>query len=145
MTTLLKSAALSLALISAPTLALAETTKEFVTKAVTELLVNGDVTAVDKYFAVDYIQRNPNFPSGRAVIKELFSNMPPNFEYEIGMVIAEGDKVVFHSRVTGFAPTPMIVVDVFRVENGKIVEHWDIMQEEVLETASGVPMFDPAD
>jgi len=145
MTTVLQSAALSLALITAPGLAFAETTKEFVTKAVTELLVNGDVSAVDKYFAEDYIQRNPNFRSGRDVIKGLFSNMPPNFRYEIGMVIAEGDKVAFHSRITGFGPKPQIVVDIFRVENGKIAEHWDILQEEVLDTASGVPMFDPAD
>jgi len=135
------SAALGASLLAAP--AVAETTKEFVVKAVTELLVNGDVSAVDRYFAEDYAQRNPNFASGREVIKGLFGNMPPNFKYEIGMVGAEGDKVWFHSRVTGFGPKPMVVVDIFRVENGKIVEHWDIMQEEVLETKSGLSMFEP--
>jgi len=143
MKTFLKSTTLSLALLAAPLAASAESTKEFVTKAVTELLVNGDVTAVDRYWADDYIQRNPLFPSGAGVIKDLFANMPPHFKYEIGMVAAEGDLVWFHSRVTGFGPKPMIVVDIFRVADGKIVEHWDIMQEEVLETASGVPMFEP--
>jgi len=136
----IKTALIAGSLILAPASAFAETTKEFVTKAVTELLVNGDVTAIDRYFAEDYMQRNPMFPSGSETIKQLFSNMPDNFKYEIGMVIAEDDKVVFHSRVEGFGPKPQIVVDIFRVEDGKIVEHWDIMQEEVLETASGLPM-----
>lgn len=139
----MKHLLISAALLLTPLAATAETTKDFVVKAVTELFVEGDVTAIDRYWAADYIQRNPNFPSGSDVIKELFSSMPDNFKYEIGMVIAEDDRVMFHSRVTGFGPKPMIVVDIFRVADGKIVEHWDVLQEEVLETASGVPMFGP--
>jgi predicted SnoaL-like aldol condensation-catalyzing enzyme len=59
------------------------------------------------------------------------------------MVIAEDDMVAIHGRYTGIAPTPLIVVDIFRVEDGKIAEHWDVLQAEVLETASGLPMFEP--
>lgn len=119
------------------------TNKDFVVQAVTELFINGDVTAIDRYWAEDYIQRNPMFPSGSAFIKEAFSTMPPGFKYEIGMVIAEEDLVAIHGRYTGFGPKPLIVVDIFRVEDGKIAEHWDVGQEEVLETASGNPMFEP--
>jgi len=118
-------------------------TKEFVLTAFNELFVDGDLEAIDRYWAEDYIQRNPNFPSGREVIKELFGNMPPNFKYEIGMVKAEDDLVAIHARVTGFGPKPMILVDIIRVEDGKIAEHWDVLQEEVLETASGNAMFEP--
>ena len=59
------------------------------------------------------------------------------------MVIAEGDLVVIHSRYEGARPKPLLAFDVFRVANGKLVEHWDVMQEEVpLElTMSGNPMF----
>lgn len=117
--------------------------KDFVVNAVTELFINRDLTAIDRYWAEDYIQRNPMFPSGSAVIKEAFSNMPPDFKYEIGMVIAEDDLVAIHGRYTGFGPKPLIVVDIFRVEDGKIAEHWDVGQEEVLKTASGNPMFEP--
>ena len=48
-----------------------------------------------------------------------------------------------HGRYTGWGPKPMIAVDIFRVENGKVVEHWDVMQEEVpaSHTASGNAMF----
>lgn len=133
---------LSLTLLSAPALA-KESNKGFVVKAVTELFINRDVTAIDRYWADDYMQRNPMFPSGSAVIKRLFSNLPPGFKYEIGMVIAEGDLVAIHGRYSGLGPKPLIVVDIFRVKNGKIAEHWDVIQEEVLNTASGLPMFEP--
>lgn len=142
----LKNATLALAFagsaLAAPAFA-QQSNKEFVVNAITELFIDGDLTAIDRHWAEDYIQRNPMFPSGSAVIKEAFSDLPDNFLYEIGMVIAEGDLVAIHGRYTGFGPTPLIVVDIFRVENGKIAEHWDVGQDEVLETASGNPMFEP--
>jgi len=48
-----------------------------------------------------------------------------------------------HGRYVGFGPKPMIAVDIFRVANGKVAEHWDVLQEEVPEstTASGNPML----
>jgi predicted SnoaL-like aldol condensation-catalyzing enzyme len=48
-----------------------------------------------------------------------------------------------HGRYTGWGPKPMVAVDIFRVEDGKVAEHWDVMQEEVPagRTASGNPMF----
>ncbi len=134
--------ALAVSALAAPAMAQGSN-KAFVVKAVTELFIDGDLTAIDRYWAEDYMQRNPMFPSGSAVIKEAFSDMPDNFKYEIGMVIAEDDLVAIHGRYTGFGPTPLIVVDIFRVENGKIAEHWDVGQDEVLETASGLPMFEP--
>lgn len=120
-----------------------ESNKDFVVKAVTELFSNKDLTAIDRYWAEDYMQRNPGLASTSAVLKEALKDMPADMTYEIGMVIAEGDMVAIHGRFTGWGPKPMIVVDIYRVEDGKIAEHWDIMQEEVLETASGLPMFEP--
>jgi predicted SnoaL-like aldol condensation-catalyzing enzyme len=63
--------------------------------------------------------------------------------YEIGMVIAEGDLLAIHGRYTCCNPTALIVVDIYCVENSKIAEHWDVGQDEVLQTASGLPMFEP--
>lgn len=139
----LKIAILSLAVGTTPITAFAETARDVVVKAVTEIFVNGNVEAIDTYFAEDYLQRNPTIPSGRAVIKELFGHMPANFKYEPGMIIAEGNLVAVHARITGFGPEPLIGVDIFRVEDGQIAEHWDVLQPEVLDTASGLPMFDP--
>lgn len=120
-----------------------ESNKDFVVKAVTELFSNKDPTAIDRYWADSYMQRNPRLASTSAVLKEALKDMPANMTYEIGMVIAEGDLVAIHGRYTGWGPTPLIVVDIYRVENGKIAEHWDVGQDEVLETASGLPMFEP--
>ena len=127
---------------SAPAMA-QESNKDFVVKAVTELFSNKDLTAIDRYWADSYMQRNPGLASTSAVLKEALKDMPADMTYEIGMVIAEGDLVAIHGRYSGWGPTPLIVVDIYRVENGKIAEHWDVGQDEVLETASGLPMFEP--
>jgi predicted SnoaL-like aldol condensation-catalyzing enzyme len=59
------------------------------------------------------------------------------------MIVAEADVVMIHGRYTGWAPKPMVAVDIFRVLDGKLVEHWDVLQEEVpaASTANGNPMF----
>ena len=59
------------------------------------------------------------------------------------MATASGDLVMVHGRYTGWGPKPLMAVDIFRVKDGKVVEHWDVMQEEVPadQTTSGNPMF----
>lgn len=60
------------------------------------------------------------------------------------MVVAEGDKVLTHSRLSGCVGLPpQISVDIFRVENGQTAEVWPVGQTEVLDTPSGNPMFTP--
>lgn len=143
---LLRSTAFAVALTLSPLLGPAmaqESNEDFVVKAVTELFSNKDLTAIDRYWAESYMQRNPGLASTSAVLKDALKDMPADMTYEIGMVISEGDLVAIHGRYTGWGPKPLIVVDIYRVENGKIAEHWDVGQEEVLETASGLPMFEP--
>jgi predicted SnoaL-like aldol condensation-catalyzing enzyme len=118
--------------------------KDMVLAALTAVFVNGDTLAVEKYWAKDYIQHNPMFPNGRDVLKEFAKNKKTsNFKFEPGLVIEQGEFVMLHSRYSGAGSKPMIVVDILRVKNGKIVEHWDIAQEEVSteKTVSGNPMF----
>lgn len=55
-------------------------------------------------------------------------------------VVADGDLVMVHGRHTGWGPKPMVAVDIFHVEEGKVVEHRDVMQQEVV-TVSGHAMF----
>jgi predicted SnoaL-like aldol condensation-catalyzing enzyme len=118
------------------------TNKELVIKAVTEVFINGDATALDKYWSENYIQHNPQIPNGREALKQLISG-GGNMKYEMGLVVADGDFVMVHARITGFGPTPLIAVDIFRVKEGKLVEHWDVLQEEVPaeNTASKNSMF----
>jgi predicted SnoaL-like aldol condensation-catalyzing enzyme len=66
----------------------------------------------------------------------------PAYKGEIKRVIAEGDLVAIHNHVTS-GPTDRgrAVVDIFRVENGKVVEHWDVVQDVPAKSANDNTMF----
>ena len=130
----------------APAWADAVANKALVKKALHELFVKQDISALDRYWGDSYVQHNPLAPNGRQGLAGLMKNLPPDFKYEMGLVIAEGDHVMVHGRYSGFGPKPMVAVDIFRVSKGRLVAHWDVLQEEVpaSATASGNPMFTPA-
>lgn len=118
---------------------------KLVKEAVTALFIKRDVTAIDRYWGKTYIQHNPQVANGPDALKGLAGAMPTNFKYEMGAITASGDLVMVRGRYTGFGPKPMVGVDMFRIKEGKIVEHWDVLQEEVptSQTKSGNPMFEP--
>jgi predicted SnoaL-like aldol condensation-catalyzing enzyme len=120
-----------------------EANKALVLAGIKGVFIDRDPSAVDRLFSADYRQHNPQIPNGPAAIKALLGNLSRDFKYEPGLVMADGDYVSIHGRYTGWGPKPMIAVDIFRVANGKIAEHWDVMQEEVpaAESANGNSMF----
>ncbi len=120
-----------------------EDAKQIALCALTGAFIDRDPRVVERYFAPDYIQHNPAIPNGPKAIAEFIASLSKDFSYEPGMAVAEGNLVMVHGRYIGFGPKPMIAVDIFRVANGKVAEHWDVLQEEVPEstTASGNPMF----
>jgi predicted SnoaL-like aldol condensation-catalyzing enzyme len=122
-----------------------ESNKQVVLKVLKGAFIERDVTVVDRYFSPDYVQHNPVIPNGPGAIANLIPTLK-DLSYEIGMVVAEDDLVMVHGRYVGWGPKPLVAVDIFKVKNGKVVEHWDVMQEEVPATAttSGNPMFTPA-
>jgi predicted SnoaL-like aldol condensation-catalyzing enzyme len=119
--------------------------KALVLEAMTSLFQRHDVSAVERLYAADYIQHNPNIPQGRESLRSLVAGLSPAVFYEPGLVVAEGDLVAIHGRIRGWAETPQVVVDLFRIEGGRLAEHWDVLQNEVPVTAArgGIPMFDP--
>lgn len=119
------------------------TNKELVQTAITEAFVNRDKTAIDKYWSDQYIQHNPQVPNGREGLKQLLGSLGSDFKYDIGLIVADGDFVMVHGRYLGFGPKPLVAVDIFRIKDGKLAEHWDVLQEEVPpeNTASKNPMF----
>ena len=119
--------------------------KEIVLEVLKRAFIERDPTVVEQYFAANYKQHNPVIPDGPAAIDKLIPTLTA-LTYEPGMAVADGDLVMVHGRYTGWGPKPMVAVDIFRVENGKVEEHWDVLQEEVPveKTVNGNPMFTPA-
>lgn len=121
--------------------------RALVLDAMTSLFQRHDASAVDRLYAHDYIQHNPHIPQGRDALRRIVETLPPSVHYEPGLMIAEGDLVAIHGRIRGWAEEPQVVIDIFRVEGGKLAEHWDVLQAEVPVTsgAAGRPMFDPGE
>lgn len=119
--------------------------KALVLDAMTSLFQRHDASVVERLYAADYIQHNPNIPQGRDALQALVAGLSPSVYYEPGLIIAEGDLVAIHGRIRGWADTPQVVVDIFRVEEGKLVEHWDVLQDEMPVALGGISMFDPSE
>lgn len=90
-----------------------------------------NLAKAEAYWAEDMIQHNPAMPNGLDVLRGFISSADPALAYEQGTIMEQGDLVMVHGRYTGWNGKNMIAVDIFRIENGKVVEHWDVMQEEV--------------
>lgn len=103
------------------------TPKELVVDA-TERLFNGkDLTAVDELFGAVYVQHSALGSDGPDGLKGLVAGLPSTSGYELIRVLADGDLVVTEGVFQGFAPVPLIGYDVWRVSDGRIVEHWDAL------------------
>ena len=121
---------------------MSKSNKEIVLEVLKRTFIDHDPTVVDQYFGANYTQHNPVIPDGPLAIAKMIPTLTA-LTYEPGMAVADGDLVMVHGRYTGWGPQPMVAVDIFRVNDGKLVEHWDVMQEEVsaADTASGHAMF----
>lgn len=119
------------------------TNSELVKIAITAVFGNKDISAFDKYFSRNYIQHNPQLPNGIAALKQFVPSLGDTFSYESGIATESGDIVMIHGRYKDWNGKNMIAVDIFRIENGKISEHWDVMQEEVTadKSVNGNAMF----
>jgi predicted SnoaL-like aldol condensation-catalyzing enzyme len=118
--------------------------KALVLKAFHTLFNEKDYEAAEAFWSPDYIQHSAHIPPGRAGLFNLIKNGPKTLRYENSLIFAEGDKLMLHGRFTGL-PTPKawIVLDIVRVEGGRLAEHWDVVEDEAdkATSVSGLPMF----
>lgn len=119
--------------------------KVLVLEAMTSLFQRHDASAVERFYAPDYIKRNPDISQGRDALKALVADLSQTVYYEPGLMIAEGDLVAIQGRIRGWADKPLVAVDVFRIEGDKLAEDRYVLQNEVPVTAAlgDISMFDP--
>ena len=121
-----------------------ETSKAFVLKAFDTLFNKRDYAAAENFWSPSYIQHSAHIEPGREGLFNLVKTLPATLKYENGLIVAEGDYVLLHGRFSGFGlPANWIVVDIVRLEDGKLKEHWDVIQDEATKASSksGLPMF----
>ncbi len=103
-----------------------------------------DYVAAEKYWSPNYIEYSGHIEPGCDGLFSLIRSTPDSLRYGHQLVLAEGDYVVVHGRFSGHGqPVAWIAADIVRVENGRLVEHWDVLQDEATEaeSKSGRPMF----
>src|SRR5229473_8535095 len=122
----------------------AESNKKLVLEAFNTLFNKRDYAAAEKFWSPRYIQHSAHIAPGREGLFNLIKSAPPTLKYEPGTIVAEADFVIVHGRFSGIGqPVNWIAADILRIENGILVEHWDVIQDEATRESSksGLPMF----
>ena len=120
-----------------------EQNKRLVLEAFDTLFNKRDYASAEKFWSSDYIQHSAHIEPGRDGLFNLVKALPPTLRYEPGTIVADGDFVIVHGRFSGFQPVNWIAADILRIEDGLLVEHWDVIQDEATEaqSKSKAPMF----
>jgi len=134
--------------------ATAEQNKNVVSRFYNDVFINHDMSRIDEYMREDYIQHNADCPQGKAGFLEFFDTIfaaVPDFRYKLHNMVAEGDIVMAYSNTSGThdggewlgqeadgAKLNFNVVDIFRLQDGKIAEHWDVADTFTFFSALGI-------
>jgi predicted SnoaL-like aldol condensation-catalyzing enzyme len=125
------------------TLRIEKANKKLVADFYQQLFGDKDVSAIDKYIGSVYVQHNPALPDGPQALKEGATQWfkgAPKEKIDIQHLAADGNLVFIHLR-SKMGDKISSVIDIFKVENGKITEHWDVIQEVPAKSANEHPMF----
>jgi predicted SnoaL-like aldol condensation-catalyzing enzyme len=121
-----------------------EKNKTLVIKAFDTLFNKRDYAAAQNFWSPHYVQHSAHIAPGREGLFDLIKSLPRTLKYEAGTIVAGGDFVIVHGRFSGFgAPVNWIAADIVRIQDGILVEHWDVIEDEATEeqSKSGAPMF----
>ena len=118
--------------------------KALVFEAFDTLFNKRDYEAAERFWSPGYIQHSAHIAPGREGLFALVKSIPPTLKYEPGLILAEGEFVILHGRFSGMGqPSNWVAADIVRVKDGVLVEHWDVIEDEVsrAQSKSGRPMF----
>ncbi len=120
------------------------TNKEIVLEVFDEVIGKGHIDALNRLLSEDYIQHDPLLETGRAALIKFLQESDTFSKPTQGgvrRILEDGDFVAVHSDYP-MGDTKLAWFDLFRLEQGVIVEHWDVMQEQPEKVASGRTMLD---
>jgi predicted SnoaL-like aldol condensation-catalyzing enzyme len=103
-----------------------------------------DYSAAERFWTPNYVQHSAHIPPGRSGLFDLIKAAPQDLRYENALTVAEGDYVMLHGRFSNTGrPVNWIAVDIVRMHDGQLAEHWDVLQDEATaeQSLSGLPMF----
>lgn len=118
--------------------------KAIVLEAFDTLFNRRDYAAAERFWSPDYVQHSAHIEPGRDGLFNLIRSLPNTLHYENALILAAGDYVMLHGRFSGNGRfRAWIAADIVRMENGRLAEHWDVLQDEATreESKSGLPMF----
>jgi predicted SnoaL-like aldol condensation-catalyzing enzyme/predicted ester cyclase len=121
--------------------------KQFVLEAFDTLFNKRDYEKAASFWSPDYVQHSAFIRPGRDGLFDLIRSAPDALHYENDRIMVEGDYAMLHGRFSGNGRArAWIAVDIVRIEDGRLAEHWDVLQDEVTasESLSGKPMFGAA-
>jgi predicted SnoaL-like aldol condensation-catalyzing enzyme len=120
-----------------------ERNKRLVLDAFDTLFNKRDYGAAEKFWSPNYIQHSAHILPGRDGLFNLVKTLPPTLKYEHGAIVADGEFVIIHGRFSGFQSVNWIAADILRINDGVLLEHWDVIQDEATRESSksGLPMF----
>lgn len=118
--------------------------KQIAMTAYQRIFGDQDAAAVDEYMTADFIQHNPTTPDGPAGVKQLLQMLASQGvqkqTIQFMHVVADDNIVILHTRYE-MAGTEWRFIDIYRVENGKLAEHWDAMMPMPETRANNNPLF----
>ena len=121
-----------------------EQNKALVLEAFDTLFNKRDYATAEKFWSPNYIQHSAHIAPGRNGLFNLVRSLPDTLKYENQLIVAEGNYVIAHGRFSGIGrPAAWVAADILRMEDGKLAEHWDVLQDEATkaQSVSGLPMF----
>lgn len=114
------------------------TPTQIVSTAVGRLFGQKDATVIDELFGPRYTQHSALGVDGLEGVRALVARLPEAFSYELVRILADDDLVLTHGIYIGFGPVPVVGFDVWRVQDGRIVEHWDALSPAGTDARSAV-------